>query len=137
MKRLTLQIDRPCFKAILQGKQKVEHRFIYPSNINKYIIRTELENGDIQVDCVEYDELYLINGRRKDAPRLSVEIKEAEFVVIQDENGNDATYEENGQEYIVCQVWYHLGKVTGTENVPEEFYTEVLPEMDEHGQIIP
>jgi hypothetical protein len=26
-------------------------------------------------------------------------------------------YEENGQEYFACQVWYHLGKILETENV--------------------
>ena len=64
----------------------------------------------------EYDYLYLINGRRKDAPRLKVEVASAEFVILTDEDGNDATYIENGQEYLVCQVWYHLGKVISTEN---------------------
>lgn len=140
MKRLTLQIDRPCFKAILQGKQKVEHRYIYPSNASRYVTQTDTtdENGDpvTVVDCVPYDELYLINGRRKDAPRLTVAVERAEFVVMADEEGNDLTFVENGEEYYVCQVWYHLGRITGTENVPDEFFTEVLPPMDEHGEPI-
>ena len=134
MKRLTLQIDKPCFKAILQGKQKIEHRYIYPSNANRYVTQTDLEDGGVDVKCVPYDELYLINGRRKDAPRLTVAVERAEFVVMTDENDIELTFEENGEEYYVCQVWYYLGKVLNTENVPESFFTEELPPMDEHGE---
>ena len=25
--------------------------------------------------------------------------------------------DENGKEYLVCQVWYHLGKILSTDNV--------------------
>ena len=122
MKKLTLQIDKKCFNAILKGEQKVEHRYVYPSNAKKYVIETEKanENGDVDVHVtpVHYDALYLINGRRKDAPRLLVEIKDAEFVVLTDEEtGEDLFFEENGEEYYVCQVWYHLGQILETENV--------------------
>lgn len=124
-KILKLQIDRPCFKAILKGEQKVEHRFVYPHNANRYVIQEEKpdENGDFEfvVTPVHYDALTLINGRRKDAPRLTVEVVSAEFVVLTDEDGNDMTFEESGTEYYVCQVWYTLGKVICTENIPENF----------------
>lgn len=137
MKRLTLQIDRPCFKAILQGKQRVEHRYIYPSNASRYVIQKdeEDENGEpvLDVECIKYDVLYLINGRRKDAPRLTVAVDHAEFVVMTTEDGKDLTFEENGEEFYVCQVWYYLGDVLGTENVPEAYFTEKLPPMNEHG----
>lgn len=123
MKKLTLQIDKACFLAILRGEQKIEHRYVYPSNAKRYVIEEENtdENGDLVVTVtpVHYDALYLINGRRKDAPRLTVEVEKAEFVVITDEDGNDLTFVENGVEYYVCQVWYHLGKVVATENLPE------------------
>ena len=121
-KRLTLQIDRPCFMDILNGVQDIEHRFIYPSNVNKYVIQTETEEG-IEIECVEYDELYLINGRRKEAPRLTVRVEGTEFVPFVDEDGNNLTsVDKNGEEFLVCQVWYHLGKVTSTENVPDDYY---------------
>lgn len=32
---------------------------------------------------IKYDALVLINGRRKDAPRLTVEVKSAEFIILQ------------------------------------------------------
>lgn len=125
IKILKLQIDRPCFKAILNGEQKVEHRFVYPNNASRYVIQEEStdENGELilNVTPVHYDALYLINGRRKDAPRLTIEIDKAEFVVLTDEDGNDLTFEESGTEYYVCQVWYTLGKVIATENIPEDF----------------
>ena len=120
-KRLTLQIDRPCFKDILNGVQTVEHRYIYPSNAQKYVTQTDTPEG-LDVRCVQYDELYLINGRRKDAPRLAVQVKKAEFVIFCDEEGNDLTFTEKGEEYLVCQVWYELGAVVAVENVPEDFY---------------
>jgi len=113
MERLTLQITKENFDLILKGEQKVEHRYIYPSNAKKYVRETE----DGEVECVHYDALYLINGRRKDAPRLLVEVVSAEFVIFQDEGGNDMTFKEDGQEYLCCQVWYHLGKILQTENI--------------------
>lgn len=123
MNKLTLQIDKKCFQAILKGEQKVEHRFVYPNNAKKYVIEEDKtdENGEpiTIVNPVPYDALYLINGRRKDAPRLTVEVVSSEFVVLTDEEGNDLTFEENGNEYYVCQVWYTLGKIIGTENVNE------------------
>ena len=139
-KRLTLQIDRPCFKDILNGCQHVEHRFIYPSNANRYVFQTETDEG-LNVQCVKYDELYLINGRRKEAPRLTVLVEKAEFVPFVDEEGNDLIQVgEDGEEYLVCQVWYYLGTVTSTENVPDDYYYDeatkaerfkVLKEMED------
>ncbi len=121
MKTLSLQIDRKCFQAILKGEQKIEHRSVYPNNAKRYVVEEdkEDENGEpiTIVTPVHYDALCLINGRRSDAPRLTVKVEDAEFVVITDEDGNDLTFEENGEEYYVCQVWYHLGEIISTENV--------------------
>lgn len=129
MKKLTLQIDKKCFNAILNGEQKVEHRYVYPSNVKKYVYfehdgkkyinQDEIpeDESPIEVKPVEYDALYLINGRKKDAPRLLVEVERAEYVIFTDDDGNDHTFVENGQEYLVSQVWYHLGNVLATENV--------------------
>ncbi len=123
LKLLKLQIDRRCFKSILSGEQKVEHRFVYPHNANRYVVQDESidEKGELILNVipVHYDGLYLINGRRKDAPRFTIEVVSSEFVVLTDEEGNDMTFEENGEEYYVCQVWYHLGKVLNTENIPQ------------------
>lgn len=121
MKKLSLQIDKKCFQAILKGEQKVEHRNVYPSNAKRYVTEEDTtdENGEpiTIVNPVHYDALTLINGRRKDAPRLTAEVVKSEFVVLTDEDGNDMTFEENGEEYYVCQVWYTLGKILDTENI--------------------
>ena len=129
MKKLSLQIDKKCFNAILNGEQKVEHRYVYPSNVTKYVTfevggheykrQEEIPDTDdaVTIKPIQYDALYLINGRRKDAPRQLVEVEKAEFVIFTDEDGKDLTYEQDGQEYLVCQVWYYLGKVISTENV--------------------
>lgn len=37
MKVLTLQINKECFQDILNGKQDVEHRYVYPSNVSRYV----------------------------------------------------------------------------------------------------
>lgn len=129
MKVLTLQINKECFQDILNGKQDVEHRYVYPSNVSRYVYfihdgkeykrQEDIPDDDkeIEVIPIKYDALYLINGRRKDAPRLTVEVKSAEYVIFTDEEGNDLTKTENGVEYLISQVWYHLGKVINTENV--------------------
>lgn len=129
MKKLTLQIKKESFDAILKGEQKVEHRVVWPSQVTKYVFfecegkqhkkQEDLPDNDspITILPIEYDALYLINGRRKDAPRMLVEVESAEFIIFQDDEGNDMTYEENGQEFYVCQVWYHLGKILETENI--------------------
>ncbi len=123
MKKLTLQINKESFQNILKGEQKVEHRHVYPTNAKRYVIETESEdeNGELLVDVkpVHYDALVLINGRRKDAPRMTVKVVKSEFVILTDENGEDLTFEENGSEYYVCQVWYTLGEIIETENVAE------------------
>lgn len=129
MKVLTLQINKECFQNILNGKQDVEHRYVYPSNVTRYVYfkhdgkvykkQSDIPDDDKEIEVlpIHYDALYLINGRRKDAPRLTVEVKSEEYVIFTDEEGNDLTFEENGKTYLVCQVWYHLGKVISTENV--------------------
>lgn len=122
-KVLKLQVDRPCFKAILSGEQTVEHRFVYPYNANRYVTQDEAfdDNGDavISVTPIQYDALCFINGRRKDAPRLTIEITNAEFVVLTDENGHDIVFNHGDKSYYLCQVWYTLGKIVSTENIEQ------------------
>ena len=130
-KVLTLQIDKQYFQAILKGEQKIEHRNIYPSNVTRYVFfeadgKVYKRQEDIPEDILEitvvpvwYDALYLINGRRKDAPRMLIEVEKVEYQILTDEDGNDLTFEENGESYLVSQVWYYLGEVLGAENVGE------------------
>lgn len=127
-KVLTLQIDRECFQAIQKGKQMIEHRYVYPYNAKKYVYfeadgKTYQRQDDMPDDITEfktipihYDALYLINGRRKDAPRMMVKVKNEEFYILTDENDKDLTYNYNDEEYYACQVWYHLSDIVFTEN---------------------
>ena len=121
LKILTLQIKRPNFEYILTGEQKTEHRDIYPSNANRYVRMASMEDGTTEVEAIQYDALKLINGRRPDAPSLIVKVESAEWVCMGDKDGKPLTYVENGQTYLVAQVWYHLGEVIHTEHVDEKF----------------
>lgn len=116
MSRLALQITRPCFVDILEGRQTVESRYVYPRNAKKYVDEIEHPDGSVEVKPKHYDMLWLINGHRKDAPRLEVEVVSEEFIILTDEDGNDLTFEENGVEYLASMVEYHLGKILSTEN---------------------
>lgn len=108
-----LQIDRKYFVKIARGEHKIEHRYVYSSNESRYI--EEDENGRIVPR--EYDTLKLINGRRKNAPTLVVEVKKAEFYYTQDADGNDVTYVDgDGVTCYLCEVWYYLGKVLEIKN---------------------
>lgn len=72
MKVLTLQINKECFQDILDGKQDVEHRYVYPSNVKRYVYfrhkgidytrQEDIPDDDenIEVIPVKYDALYLI-----------------------------------------------------------------------------
>lgn len=123
MNKLNIHIDKKNFQSILNGEQKVVHRYVYPNNKDKYVIEEDTtdDNGEeiTVVTPIHYDALQFANGRKKDAPSLTVEVVSSEFVVLTDEDGNDLTYTENGLEYYVCQVWYTLGKIINTENIPD------------------
>ena len=97
------------------------NRNVYPHNVAKYVVEEDKvdETGEpfTSVTPVHYDAIAVICGRRKDAPQLTAEIASAEFVILTDEEGNDLTFEENGIEYYVCQVWYTLGEIIETKNI--------------------
>ena len=37
MNALTLQIKKDSFQSILKGEQDIEHRYVYPSNVTRYV----------------------------------------------------------------------------------------------------
>ncbi len=117
MKKLTLRIDKKHFQDILKGNQKVEERFIYPNNIDRYITETENSDGSVNINPIPYDAIKFICGRKPDAPTALVEIQSSQFIILTDENGEDMTFQENGETYVVCQVWYTLGKVLESTNL--------------------
>lgn len=129
MKKLTLQITKENFDTILSGEQKVEHRYAYSTNFTTYARYkhdgklykkySEIPEDDkpVEVEPVPYDVLYLINGRRKDAPRLTVEVTDIECDIAIDENGDPFYEEYKGETYEILIMQYHLGKVLSTENI--------------------
>jgi hypothetical protein len=69
---LTLQIKRKEFQAIADGTKKIEWRSV--SLYNKKKLLKKNEDGLFILNN-EVKELQLINGYRKDSPRLIVEVK--------------------------------------------------------------
>ena len=57
----------------------------------------------VQVNCAAS-----YTGKR---PYIIVEVKNAEAVILTDENGNDIVYEYQGEEYLAAQMDYTLGKI--------------------------
>jgi hypothetical protein len=127
MNILTLSIKQVYFNEILAGKKKVETREIRPNNFKRYCrytyegkeyVSTDgLPKEDVGVTPVKYDALKLLTGAYNlpKRPYLIVEVKDAEIVILTDENDEDITYEENGEKYIAAEIDYHLGKVIEKE----------------------
>jgi hypothetical protein len=124
MKILTLSIKQKYFDEILAGTKKVETREIRPANFKKYCRYfydgKEFEDDtnipsdvDVDVVSVKYDALKLLTGAYNlpKRPYLIVEVKNAEIILINDEDGNPITFEENGKEYCEADIDYHLGKI--------------------------
>lgn len=123
MKVLTLSIKRKYFDKILTGAKNHEYREIRPTNAKKYITYlcggkeysadAELpEEGDIELKPIKYDAIKLLTGEYKGTrPHILVEVKNAEVVILTNENGEDIVYTYKGEEYIAAQIGYTLGKV--------------------------
>lgn len=139
-------IGQQYFEAILRGDQTTESRWVYPSNKGLYFDPIEVRekgftpdelgfdvSGDediIYFDTLgtvlsaprEYDYLRLINGRRKDAPELTVEIIDASPEINVDENDKPYliadTYRGEKVACIALGVNYTLGKIVETKNIP-------------------
>ena len=104
MKILTLIIKQKYFDEIVAGTKKNEYREIRPNNTKKYVI----EDGEI-VEPVKYDAIRFYVGYSKDRATALIEVKNALIEILEDEQGKDVVYEENGQEYIMAQMNYELG----------------------------
>lgn len=75
----------------------------------------ELEN--VVVEMIPYTQLTIINGRRKDAPRMIIEVVGMVMEDIENENGEVFTVEWEGREHPAWRMCYKLGKVLSTQNV--------------------
>lgn len=127
MKILTLSIKQKFFDEILAGKKTQEFREIRPTNSKKYILyelngkkysnpdeipSDEEEKGELNIEPIEYDAIKFLTGEYKGKrPYAIVQVKGANVELFCDEEGNDVTYEYNGETYIAAQIVYDLGKV--------------------------
>ncbi len=123
MKILTLSTKQKYFDEILVGKKTHEYRDIRPNNAKRYIryvidgkeynADAELpEEGEIELKPIHYDAIKLLTGAYSGTrPYIIIEVKDAEAVILTDEQGNDIVYEYNGEEYLAAQMDYTLGKI--------------------------
>lgn len=120
---LTLSIKQKYFDEILAGTKTHEYRDIKPTNAKKYItylcggkeyINPEdlPEEGDVTICPIKYRALKLLTGAYSGTrPYIIVEVKNAEAVILTDDDGNDIVYEYNGEEYLAAQMDYTLGEI--------------------------
>lgn len=142
---LTLQIKKDSFDAILRGDQTIESRWVYPSNKSLYFDPIEVrekgftpdelgfelsdDEGIIYFDTLgtvlgaprDYAYLRLINGRRKDAPELTVEVIEVSHEIYVDNDDKsyliEDTYRGKKVGCIALGVNYTLGRIVETKNI--------------------
>ena len=116
MKKMTFQISEKKYQEILNGERYSVSRFVYPTNVTRYVYFKCNGVEYKRQDDVPDDELCLICGTRKNAPRIDVEVLSAEVAFLTDENDNITTYMWKGEEYLDCIVIYHLGKIIEKAN---------------------
>lgn len=118
MRILTLQIKKAYLDDILSGKKKNEYREIRPKNAKKYVIQDpEAQNEDDYLNPVHYNAIQFFNGYAKNRPEALVKIEKAMIEILEDEDGNEIVYEENGAEYVMAQMNYSLGDIISRKNV--------------------
>jgi len=116
MSNLTLSIKQKYFDEIKAGTKTFEEREIRPNNVSRYC---ELDKEGYVVDdemgnpkTRHYDTITFLTGAYSGTrPKMIVEVKSSEVVILTDEQGKDLTYEMNGKTYISCLIRYELGKV--------------------------
>lgn len=142
---LTLQIKKESFEAILRGDQTFESRWVYPSNKSMFFHIKEQRAGGFTPDELgfeitededinyfdtlgtvlgsprEYKALRLINGRRKAAPELTIEVTDVTPEINVDEDDKPYLIEDSYRgKKVVCialSVTYSLGKIIETKNI--------------------
>ena len=133
---LTLSIKRKYFDEILAGTKTHEYRDVRPSSTKKYIhLLCEgkfYEDDDPAFDDVSPDSPVEVVAKKYDAikfytgaysgkrPYMLVEMKDAEAIIMTDENGDDLILVDgNGEEYLAVTVDYTLGEILEVNENPE------------------
>ena len=116
MKSLTLSIKQVHFDEIKAGTKIHEDREIRPKSAHRYCMTDA--SGEVQVDAkgqiktVPYEAIIFLTGQHKGTrPKMTVEVKSSEVIILTDDEDNDITYEHEGEEYVACFIRYHLGEV--------------------------
>ena len=135
MKILTLSIKREWFDKILSGEKTHEYREIRPTVQQRYIFyrnngkdykpsefdQIPNDESPIEVLPIKYDAIKFLTGAYSGKrPWMLVEVKDAESIVLTDDDGNDIEYEwTDGNVYVAMQMDYTLGKVLEKDLNPE------------------
>ena len=111
---MTLIIKQKYFDEILAGTKTQEFREIRPSSQTKYCEIDE-EGFCKEVDGVfiprKYDAIRFYVGYNKNRASALVEVKDANIELFVDENDEFIVQVQNGEEYLMAQVVYDLGRV--------------------------
>lgn len=136
MNTLTLSIKRRFFDEILAGKKTHEYREVRPSNTKKYVhllcegkfyedddpaFEETDPNSPVEIVAKKYDAIRFYtgayNGKR---PYMLVEVKDAEVIIMTDENDEDLILTDgSGEEYLAVTVDYTLGRILEVNENPE------------------
>lgn len=135
MKILNLIIKQKYFDEILAGTKTEEFREVRPTTFKKYlryVVAGEefdsldavpdepkyiesLEKEGFDVNPIDYDALRLYVGYNKNRDSMLVEVTGITIENFVDEEGKPIFYEYKGNEYIMSQMVYSLGKVLEKE----------------------
>lgn len=115
-KNLTLSIKQEFFDQIKAGTKTFEEREIRPNNVKRYC---EVDSEGYVVDdrlgnpkTRDYDTITFLTGAYKGTrPKIVVQVKKSQVIILTDKNGKDLTYTQNGKTYIVSVIRYELGKI--------------------------
>lgn len=136
MNVLQLIIKQKYFDEILAGTKTEEYREVRPTTFKKYLRYVvndktydslddpELKhlNGDFEfdVDIKKFDAIRFFVGYNKDRDSMLVEVKDAFLTLFTDDEGNDITYDFNGNTYVASEMTYVLGNILEKEIHPKK-----------------
>lgn len=139
MKILNLIIKQKYFDEILAGTKTEEYREVRPTTFKKYLryvvcgeefadlddvpdepkYNDYLDENGFAVEPIKYDALRLFVGYNKKRDSMLVEVKDSILEYLVDENEQPIFYEYKGNQYVMSQMAYQLGKIIETDIHPK------------------
>lgn len=140
MKVLNLIIKQKYFDEILAGTKTEEFREVRPTTFKKYLrymvdgeefedlddvpdeprFNQYLDERGFDVNPIAYDALRLYVGYNKNRDSMLVEVTSVVLEHFVDEENNPIYYEYKGNEYVMSQMVYGLGKIIETDIHPKK-----------------